>query len=154
MVGAVATAHLRGGTIYVCGNGGSAATASHIACDLQKWAGVRAIALTDNVPLITAWANDRDYSEVYAWQIERLARPIDVLLCLSCSGTSPNVVVAAQAMKDTHGAVLALIGHSGGDLKALADVCICVPSDFYPQIEDCHSAIGHALAVALKERLQ
>ncbi len=154
IAGYIAMARLCGGTVYLCGNGGSAATASHLACDLQKASCVRAVCLSDSAPLITAWGNDDDYSEVFARQIERLARFGDVLIALSCSGTSPNVVKAAQAMKLIGGAVLAFTGAGGGELAPIADVCLAIPSTSYPQIEDCHSAIGHALTVALREKLQ
>jgi D-sedoheptulose 7-phosphate isomerase len=96
----------RGGTIFVLGNGGSAATASHFACDLAKGArvpglpGFRVVPLTDNMPLITAWANDSDYACIFAEQLAGLARPGDVVLAISASGNSPNVLAATQAARD------------------------------------------------------
>jgi D-sedoheptulose 7-phosphate isomerase len=94
--------HRCGGTIFVLGNGGSAATASHFACDLAKGARAgglppfRVVPLTDNVPLITAWANDTSYEQVFAEQLAALVRPDDVVVAISASGNSPNVLAAAR----------------------------------------------------------
>jgi D-sedoheptulose 7-phosphate isomerase len=152
--------HGRGGTIFVLGNGGSAATASHFACDLAKGARTdgmppfRVVPLTDNVPLITAWANDTSYERVFAEQLAALVRPADVVVAISASGNSPNVLAAARAARAAGAFVVALSGRGGGKLRALADLTIGVPSDTIEQVEDAHIAIAHGLCVALRLELQ
>jgi D-sedoheptulose 7-phosphate isomerase len=149
----------RGRVVFVAGNGGSAATASHLACDLAKGtrpggvAAFRVMPLTDNVPLITAWANDTAYSRVFAEQLAALARPGDILVAISASGTSPNIVAAAETAAELGVTVLALTGKTGGRLAAMADLSVRVPSDRIELVEDAHLAIGHSLCVALRERL-
>lgn len=151
--------HRCGGTIFVLGNGGSASTASHLACDLAKnvriagFAPFRVLALTDNVPLITAWANDNGYETVFAEQLAALVRSGDVVIAISASGNSPNVL-AAVALANNAGAVtLALTGRNGGRLHALCDLSVLVPTDSIEQVEDAHMAIAHSLLVALRLRL-
>ena len=152
--------HRRGATIFLAGNGGSAATASHFACDLAK--GVRAgglppfrvVALTDNVPLMTAWGNDTDYQRIFAEQLATLARPGDVLVAISASGNSPNILLAAEAARAAGATTLALTGKTGGKLVKLADLAIRVPLDPIEQVEDAHVVIAHSLCVVLRDRLQ
>ena len=139
--------------VFVAGNGGSAATASHIANDLCKTVtgsnpiqkGFRAIALTDNVPLLTAWANDVGYEEVFAGQLRSLAQPGDVLILVSGSGNSMNLVRAAQRARDTGLVIIGLLGKGGGQLKPLVDVAVVVPADEYGPIEDVHLALNHLI---------
>jgi D-sedoheptulose 7-phosphate isomerase len=148
--------HRRGGTIFVLGNGGSAATASHFACDLAKGAradGVppfRVMPLTDSVPLLTAWANDTSYEQVFAEQLAALVRADDVVVAISASGNSANVLAAAGVARAVGASIVALSGRCGGKLRALADLTICVPSDTIEQVEDAHIAIAHAVCVALR----
>lgn len=152
--------HERGRVVFVAGNGGSAATASHFACDLAK--GVRAgglppfrvVALTDNVPLMTAWGNDTDYQRIFAEQLATLARPGDVLVAISASGNSPNILLAAEAARAAGATTLALTGKTGGKLAKLADLAIRVPLDPIEQVEDAHVVIAHSLCVVLRDRLQ
>lgn len=149
--------HNRGGIVYICGNGGSAATASHFACDLQKAAGVRAIALTDNMPLVTAWANDVNYKESFMGQLRRMfVYDKDLLVVLSCSGTSDNVVRVLEAV-ETDGPMVAILGQVGRlfDNWSMWDdrALICVTSSDYGVIENVHLAICHALTVGLREVL-
>jgi D-sedoheptulose 7-phosphate isomerase len=152
--------HQRRGTIFVLGYGGSAATASHFACDLAKGARVaglpafRVVPLTDNVPLITAWANDTSYEQVFAEQLTALVRPADVIVAISASGNSPNVLAAARVARSAGAFVVALSGRSGGKLRALSDLTIRAPSDTIEQVEDAHSVITHALCVTLRRALQ
>jgi D-sedoheptulose 7-phosphate isomerase len=152
--------HQRGGTIFVLGNGGSAATASHFACDLAKGTRVaelpafRVVPLTDNVPLITAWANDTSYEQVFAEQLAALVRPADVVVAISASGNSPNVLAAARVARAAGAFVIALSGRSGGKLRALADLTIGVTSDTIEQVEDAHIVIAHGLCVTLRRTLQ
>jgi D-sedoheptulose 7-phosphate isomerase len=150
----------RDGTIIVCGNGGSAATASHFACDLAKWTihpqkrRFRALALTDNTPLMTAWSNDAAYERVFIEQLLGLYRPGDALVAISGSGNSPNVLRAVEWVTEQGAPTVGLTGFSGGKLANLAQLTLVVPSHTMPEVEDVHLALCHALAVSLGERLR
>lgn len=152
--------HRRDGTVFTLGNGGSAATASHFACDLAKGtraegvAAFRVVPLTDNVPLLTAWANDTSYERVFAEQLAALVRSGDVVVAISASGSSPNVLAAARAARAAGATIVALSGRGGGALRRLADLTVCVPSDSIEQVEDAHLVVAHALCVALRQRLR
>lgn len=153
-------AHAREGTIFTIGNGGSAATASHLACDLAKGtivSGVprfRVIALTDNLPLLTAWSNDVAYEDVFAEQLRGLFRPTDVLIAISGSGNSPNVLRAVEVARQMGGITIGLIGFTGGRLCELVDVPIVVPNHCMEQVEDVHVILGHLFSTVLREQLQ
>lgn len=162
-IGAVAEALLAawraGRHVFLLGNGGSAATAAHMANDLNKYANVpgrrrfRAIALSDNVPLLTAVANDQSYAEVFVEPLINLLEPGDVVVAISASGNSPNVVCAVEYAR-AHGAqVIGLCGRPGGRLATLADLAVIVPSDRIGQQEDGHLIINHVLAFALRARI-
>ena len=146
----------RCGTTFIIGNGGSAATASHMMNDLTKLTRVdgqppfRAMALTDNVPLMTAWANDADYSHVFLRPLQTFLDPSDVVLAISTSADSPNVVKAVEYARGRGAVTLAFTGRTGGRLKELVDVCVCVPSDDIGQEEDAHMVLGHATAYAIR----
>lgn len=150
-------ARLRGAQVFTLGNGGSAANASHLACDLSKSCirddlpRFRVISLVDNVPLATAWANDTSYENIFAAQLENLLQPGDVILALSGSGCSPNVLAAVRLARRRGAAVIGLTGFDGGQLKELADPCIIVPSNCMEQVEDTHLIIGHLLSTHLRE---
>jgi len=150
----------RGGTTYVIGNGGSAATASHMMNDLMKCtivegqARFRAIALTDNVPVMTAFANDIAYEEIFIEPLRALLEPADVLLSLSGSGNSPNVLRAVAFAKETGALTIGLCGDTGGKLAALADLAVCIPAARIGQQEDGHLILNHAIALALHERIE
>jgi D-sedoheptulose 7-phosphate isomerase len=149
----------RGGVVFIVGNGGSAATASHMACDLAKGTRrdgpptFRVVALTDNVPLLTAWANDTSYDRVFAEQLRSLAPPGDLLIAISASGNSPNVVAAVEAATSLGVETLAISGRRGGHIARLADRVIRVPSDRIEVVEDAHLIIAHSICVAVRERL-
>ncbi len=153
-----------GGLILTAGNGGSAATASHMALDLGKaplgrparrgTPGVRTISLADPAPVLTAWANDEGYEGVFAEQITTLARPGDAVVLLSVSGTSPNVVAAARAARAAGITVVALTGKSGGRVRRLADFLVAVPSEDYMVVEDVHLAVSHMFTASLTEALK
>jgi D-sedoheptulose 7-phosphate isomerase len=133
------------GTLWICGNGGSASTAQHWACDLSKAAGRRAQALGSNPALLTAWANDVGYGSALAEELRRVACKEDRLICLSCSGTSANITIVLRVAA-TLGLSRALV--TGGKAPAdwtLFEMAVTVPSTDYGIIEDCHLAIGHAL---------
>lgn len=150
----------RGAMVYVFGNGGSAATASHFACDLAKGtrtegvAAFRVVALTDNVPLMTAWGNDTAYDRIFAEQLSALVRPGDVVVAISASGNSPNVLTAVELARLAGATTIAMTGQTGGRLQRLADLTIRVPAGPIEQVEDAHLAIGHSLCVALRERMR
>ncbi|MDP9469693.1 MAG: SIS domain-containing protein [Chloroflexota bacterium] len=150
----------RGRTIFVLGNGGSAATASHLACDLGKGtrtegvAPFRVVALTDNVPLLTAWANDTSYERIFAEQLATLVQPGDVVVAISASGNSPNVLAAVETAREMGATSVALSGETGGRLATLADVTVRVPAGRIELVEDAHLVIAHSLCVAVRERLR
>ncbi|HBY95485.1 MAG: SIS domain-containing protein [Ardenticatenaceae bacterium] len=152
--------HGRSGTIFILGNGGSAATASHFACDLAKGTqtegipAFRVVPLTDNVPLLTAWANDTSYDRVFAEQLAALIRPGDVVVAISTSGDSPNVLEATRLARKVGATTVALTGQSGGRLRRLADLTIRVPAGPIEQVEDAHLVIAHSLCVALRQRMR
>jgi len=145
--------------VFVFGNGGSASTASHHACDLLKTAAVdgqrrlNAFSLVDNVGIGTAIGNDLDYGDTFAYLLETYAKPGDLAVAISGSGNSPNVLRACAWARENGVKVIALTGFAGGKLKDLADLHINVPSDNYGYIEDLHLAIGHMVAQILKSRV-
>jgi D-sedoheptulose 7-phosphate isomerase len=146
--------------IFVLGNGGSAATASHMANDMNKLTitpgkpRFKVIALTDNVPLMTAWGNDSSYEEVFSEPLINFLRPGDVVVAISASGNSPNVLRAVQTARQ-HGAVtVGLTGDTGGKLKDLVDYCVLTPTGHICQQEDCHLIAEHAIANTLKKLVE
>jgi D-sedoheptulose 7-phosphate isomerase len=149
-----------GSTVFTLGNGGSAATASHFACDLAKGTitpghpRFRAVALTDNVPLMSAWSNDVTYEDVFVEQLRGLVRPGDVVVAFSGSGNSPNVLRAVELAHLAGGITIGFSGFAGGELSTLVDVSIVAPNDCMEQIEDVHVVLCHLLATVLRERLQ
>ena len=152
----IANARDHEATVFICGNGGSAATATHFATDLQKSTrargqrAVRAVALTDNVSLLTAWANDTQYSRVFAEPLATLARPGDVLVAISASGNSPNVLEAVAAAERCGVTVVSLTGFDGGALRSRAAVAVHVPVASYEIAEDVHLMVCHIITSLLK----
>lgn len=148
-------------TVFLAGNGGSAATASHWAVDLVHGTslpgspGLRAVSLTDNVPTLTALANDRSYEDVFVAQLEQMMQPGDVLVVISASGNSPNVVRAAEYAKAQDATTVGVLGFDGGRLKDLCDVAIVVttPRGQYGPVEDMHVVITHILTMWMKRRI-
>lgn len=152
-------AHMRGNAIYACGNGGSAATASHWVVDMAKSINYgegrpryRALALTDNVAMITAWANDTSYENIFAEQLRNFVQRGDVLLAISASGQSANVLKAVELANAAGAISIGLAGYDGGKLKDIAQHCLVVPSFNMQHVEDAHLAICHAIFVALRDR--
>lgn len=134
------------GTLWICGNGGSMATAQHWACDLSKAAGLRAQALGSNPAALTAWANDSDYAEAFAQELRCLARPGDRVIGISCSGASPNIrAVLHEACARRIPAAL-VTSTLSDDLSLI----VRVPATHYGIIEDCHLVIGHWLTEQLR----
>jgi D-sedoheptulose 7-phosphate isomerase len=152
-------ARARGRRVYVMGNGGSAATASHLVNDLVKTCRVdgyeplKAFALSDNIALITAWANDAGYEFVFAEQIAAFCGPEDVVIAISASGNSPNIVNGLKAAAARGARTIALVGFDGGTASQLADVTIHVQCHDYGLVEDVHGAIGHAWTAAIQQAL-
>ena len=152
------TALRAGGTLFFAGNGGSAADAQHLATEYvvryqSNRPALRAVALTTDSSLLTACANDMGFDEVFARQVEALARAGDVLSLHSTSGDSPNVIRGAQAAKARAVTVVGFLGHSGGRLKDLTDVVLIVPSDDTARIQEIHLAIEHLICEMVEERL-
>jgi len=149
---AIEKAERAGKQIFVLGNGGSAATASHIATDWAKTSQrngkpfLRCMSLTDNVPFMTAIANDLGYDEVFSRQLASYLRRGDVVVLISGSGNSPNVVNAARFAKRNGAVTIGMTGFTGGKLRRLVDICLHVDSDQYGVIEDLHMAAGSILA--------
>jgi D-sedoheptulose 7-phosphate isomerase len=152
-------AHAAHRTIYVCGNGGSAATASHLACDLGKNTvapgrrRLRVMSLNDNMAWFSALANDKGYEAVFVEQLANLLEPGDVLLALSASGNSPNVLRAAEYALEHGAQVVALVGFDGGRLAGLAQVSVRLPVHDYGLVEDGHLALNHVFTEALRRSL-
>lgn len=142
--------------IFIFGNGGSAATASHFACDLNKGAirpghpRFRAIALTDCFPLVSAWANDTSYENIFAQQLENHVEPGDVVIGITGSGNSLNVVNALRLANLKGATTIAFTGFDGGKVKDIARFCIIVPNYSMEQIEDIHLLLEHALTTCLR----
>jgi len=139
-------------TIFIIGNGGSAATASHMANDLalgsrsaDKKDSYRVLSLTDNITNITALSNDCGYERVFVDQLKVHYRPGDKLVVISASGNSPNVVNAAEWVKKQGGVVIGLLGFNGGKLKDLCDISIHIvtPEGEYGPVEDAHMVVDH-----------
>lgn len=150
-------AYLSGRSVFSCGNGGSAAVADHLHCDHLK--GVRSgtdllprvISLTSNVDLVTAIANDIGYEDVFAYQLASLGRPGDVLVTISSSGRSPNVVRALAWARGHSLRTVALTGFDGGDARQLAEVPVHVDCANYGIVEDLHQSLMHAIAQFVRQ---
>jgi D-sedoheptulose 7-phosphate isomerase len=146
-----------GSQVFIIGNGGSAATASHFACDLSKGTisegkqRIKAFALTDNVHLLTAWANDTSYDMVFAEQINNYVEPGDVVIAISGSGNSPNVLNGITVAREKGAITIGLIGFNGGKLKDLVDIHIIAPIDNMERAEDIHLLVEHIITACLRE---
>ncbi len=146
----------RGATVFLIGNGGSAATASHMANDLCIGCNhddlpFRAVALTDNVAVMTAISNDFGYEEIFSRQLRVLGRKGDVLVAISASGNSPNLLKALEFARECGIKTVALTAFDGGKMKAVADQCVHVPTDFkeYGPAEDAHMVLDHLISAYL-----
>lgn len=145
--------------IYTAGNGGSAATSSHICNDLLKGCGVcghtgfKAECLSDSTAVITCLANDFDYESVYSIQLNAKAKKGDILIVYSGSGNSDNIIKAVHLAKEKGLIVIGFSGRNGGKLAPLCDWCIIAPTDNMEQIEDLHMFYTHALSYTLQKKL-
>ncbi len=150
-------ARLNGQQVFIMGNGGSASTASHFVCDLAKntrfhdWPHFRAIGLTDNIAILTAYANDEGYENALAGQLANLVRPNDVVVAISCSGNSANVVKAVELANQSGAITISLTGRKGGKLATMSQVNISAHADAIQQQEDIHMMLCHMATVALNE---
>jgi len=158
--GTIFSAYRQGHQVFVMGNGGSATTASHCALGFEKQSSVpgkprlKCKSLTDSLALISAWANDEDYSSVFVEQLKNHLEKGDVVIAFSASGSSPNLLKAFEYARDNGGATIAFTGCDGGKLRNLADQCLSLSCRDYGQIEDAHLAISHILSEMLKEKIE
>jgi D-sedoheptulose 7-phosphate isomerase len=152
-------AYDKGRTVFLCGNGGSASTASHWACDLGKGTVAegkprfRALSIGDHQALLTAYANDCGYDTVFAEPIRSWAQPGDVVILITASGNSPNVLEAARAAREIGCTTVGLIGFGGGKLAKLVDCQITVSSREYGPVEDLHMILDHLISGFLREKI-
>ena len=147
-----------GGTLFFCGNGGSAADAQHLATEyvvryMKNRRAYPAVALTTDTSLLTAVANDLGFEEIFARQVEALAKPGDLLIIHSTSGTSPNVLRAAEAARAKSIKVLSFTARDGGALKALSDHTIIVPTHRTDRAQEIHLCMEHAICEAIEGEL-
>lgn len=150
--------------IFIIGNGGSASTASHLTCDLAKTViahkgdsrrlGFKTICLAENIPLITAWSNDVDYECIFEEQLKNLANKNDVLIAISASGNSPNIINCAKAAKELGMSIIGLTGFGGGKLAKIADTALVVDSYEYGPVEDIHLVISHILTFHFQHKFK
>jgi len=154
--------------LFIAGNGGSASTATHFACDLNKYVSVdgkkrfRAISLEDNIPLITALVNDEGWDHVYSYQLENLMDDGDFLIVVSVHGGSgednaglwsQNILRAAKLVQERGGKVIGFVGFDGGAISKMADACVTVPINSTPQVEGFHLVLTHMLCSIIREQL-
>jgi D-sedoheptulose 7-phosphate isomerase len=154
--------------IFIMGNGGSASTATHFACDLNKWVSdeasrkFRAFSLVDNIPLVSALTNDNGWGDVYYEQLRNFLRKGDVVVAISVHGGSgsdkagpwsQNLMKAVKYAKDNGAKVVGLAGFDGGLLRTAADACVVVPADSTPHVEGMHLVLTHLMAEQLRDRI-
>jgi D-sedoheptulose 7-phosphate isomerase len=153
-------ARLTGKQVFIMGNGGSASTASHFVCDLAKntrkegWPHFKAIGLADNIAIFSAYANDEGYDNVFAQQLASLICTGDIVIGISASGNSPNVLKAMEIAKQHRAKTIGFTGFDGGNLGNMVDLNIHIPNNNYGQIEDIHLMLEHMTVDALKERVR
>lgn len=154
----VERAQAAGRFVWVCGNGGSAASAAHVGCDFGKTAArrgakpLKCVSLSDNTAFMTAIGNDLSFDETFSRQLENVVAEGDVVLLISGSGNSANLVAAAKLARKRGARVVSLLGFDGGKLKSLSDEVLLIPSDQYGVIEDLHMSVAHILTFYLKQR--
>ena len=142
----------KGNTIYCCGNGGSSAISDHFVCDFLKGAStdtnIQPIihSFTSNTPTLTAVANDISYEEIFSFQLEKYAEANDILICISSSGQSPNIIKVIKAAKQIGVKTISFVGFKGGKAKEISDFCIHIESNNYGIVEDIHQSLMHMLA--------
>jgi D-sedoheptulose 7-phosphate isomerase len=153
-------AYRKGKHIFVMGNGGSAATASHFVCDFTKGCGVKGkkkfkvIGLTDNVPIMTALSNDVSYDEIFSAQLEPLLQNGDLVLVFTGSGNSKNILIAVEYANSLGATTVALTGFTGGKVKDLAHKTLIVPSGNMERVEDLHLVLEHLMHLYILEEIR
>jgi len=144
--------------VWVCGNGGSAATSAHVGCDFGKTAAqagakpLKAVSLSDNTAFITAIGNDLSFDETFSRQLENVVAAGDVVVLITGSGNSPNLLKAAELARGRGAKVVGLLGFDGGKLKPMCSESLLIPSDQYGVIEDMHMSVAHILTFYLKQK--
>jgi len=157
VVEAIEDARRLGRKIMVFGNGGSSSTATHFASDLAKGAisrgkkRIRAICLNDNTALLTAWANDTAYDQVFAEQLENLAELGDLVIAISGSGNSPNILSGIRKAKEKGARTIGFAAFDGGQLKDMVDIALVVPCHNMRQAEDLHLILEHVITACLSQ---
>ena len=169
VIEALFAVYRRGGTVWVAGNGGSASTATHFVCDLNKATispgqpRLKAFALVDNIPLVSALTNDEGWENVYVEQLESFFHPGDALVGISVHGGSgrdqagpwsQNLLRALQFARDNQGVAIGLAGFDGGAMRELCDHCIVVPYETTPHVESYHVALHHLIAFCLADKIK
>ncbi len=154
--------------VFVMGNGGSASSSTHFACDLDKWVSdqaerkFRAFSLVDNIPMVSALTNDNGWSDIYYEQLKNFFRKGDVVVAISVHGGSgsdkagpwsQNLLKAVKYAKDNGGKIVGLAGFDGGVLKTAADACVVVPADSTPHVEGMHLVVTHLICEQLREKI-
>jgi D-sedoheptulose 7-phosphate isomerase len=154
--------------VFIAGNGGSASTSTHFACDLNKWVSdeadrkFRALSLVDNIPLVSALTNDNGWGDVYYEQLRNFLREGDVLVAISVHGGSgsdkagpwsQNLLKAVKYAKDNGAKVVGLAGFDGGVLRTASDACVVVPAESTPQVEGMHLVLTHLMAEQLRSKI-
>ena len=148
----------RGRTVYWCGNGGSASDSQHLAAELvgryrEDRQPLRSVALNTDTSVLTCIGNDFGFDEVFSRQVKALGRPGDVLVVISTSGNSPNILSAIEAAGSLEMATVGLLGRDGGLAMSMVDEAIVIPSDSTARIQECHILIGHILCELIEEEL-
>jgi D-sedoheptulose 7-phosphate isomerase len=155
----IASSLAKGGKWMICGNGGSAADAQHLAAEMtgRLWKlerpGLSALALTTDSSALTCISNDYSFDQVFSRQLQALGRPGDVLLGLSTSGNSPNVIQALRSARSMGISTLSFTGKGGGRVLGLADIGLEVPVSFTAHVQECHIAMGHLLCFLVERKL-
>ena len=156
----IATSMQEGGKLMLCGNGGSAGDSQHLAAEFvatldhtKPRPSLPALSLTTDTSFLTAYANDFGFEGVFARQVEALGQPGDVLLGISTSGNSKNVLAAAKAAKDNQISVIAFTGETGGQMADFSDLLVAIPSTIIMHIQECHIALGHAITARVETLL-
>ena len=160
VIGILQQARMQGNQVFIMGNGGSASTASHFVCDLAKntrhadMPHFRVIGLTDNMALFAAYANDEGYENVFSQQLLNLIKPGDVVIGISASGNSKNVINAMEEAKKHNATTIGFTGFDGGLLGKMVKINIHVKSNIIEHVEDIHLVLEHIIIKTMKERMQ
>ena len=156
-VNALHTARIDGNKVFVMGNGGSASTANHMVCDMAKntrkpgWPSIKIIGLADNMAIVSALANDEGYENVFSQQLANLVDQDDVVIAISASGNSKNVLNAVQVAKEYGAKTIGFTGFNGGQLGSMVDIQLHVPSNCIEHVEDIHLMLEHLITQALRD---